>query len=535
MVRFADLPQYWAVFACFWNIGDFYSDCTFVVILYDAMNSNWGDGDDKYYPYGYLFYASLAFTVIPHFLSNLLTLHFLNESRKYNIYLSKYVNRYDWLLITLSVIGGFFAAIEMCRSNLFYLSMLNLQLRKEKYDKIKSWRFWTVVCFENIPQITIQCLYIYYKLKESNDIGEQFNLILFNAMLFSILSLTFGLVWKLNKMIKMNSESNYRYTYRKKKNYRIIIGSPYVEKWHGFTRRKLEDILNQLLEIDDSNGQSIQIFYMYGKREGIVTFLEVNNLSFKLNEQDTSNATYKDIFDKFEGLFTGSPLSVNLKQDLIVKLDLIAPEPGQTRQQRHKENKLGKNATNKFAIDLNSITLGIEQIPDGLEYNRAMKKISIHETNNMTSAAKQSTAATAIGGTNVLSTTSITSPGNDSKTSNATDISNVHVSAHEHGHGIHMTNMNGMNFGSVMPAAAAAAAEMYNGQQMNMNLNVNYNFQMAPNTVVIHTPTSISMDSGNDSSRVNHNDEIALPPLPGVPPNVNHVASQSSNEQNFMD
>ena len=387
LFRYADSPNYGAVFGCFWNIGDFYSDITFLFVLYFEV--------DKY---PYLFFASLASTFLPYFASNMCSLYFLYESRQYNIYMSKYVNRYDWLIIFLSAMGGFFSTIEICRSKLFHLQMFNLQLRREKYDQLCGWRFINIICFENLPQITIQCLYLYFGSIENNNSNSNLNLVVINAMLFSILSLMLGFVRAINKCARKNTDANVRYMYRKKKNYKILIHSEYVRRWHQFTANTLEGILCQVLGLDDASN-SIQIFYVFLKRQGIVGFMEVNNLSFKLNEK--TDEEYNSIFDKFEKLFKGSSLTPNLKHDLIVKLNLKDKnwnKKNQSKLKKHssmeRESQGGEgDHDGQEGVDLDSIWIEIHEIPDGLEYNRAMAKISIADSSRNGTRANSTVAS----------------------------------------------------------------------------------------------------------------------------------------------
>ena len=54
---------------------------------------------------------ALFFALVPHLCSNFLLIYWMKRNRTYNIYISRYVNHYDWLLITLSVVAGFYNAV----------------------------------------------------------------------------------------------------------------------------------------------------------------------------------------------------------------------------------------------------------------------------------------------------------------------------------------------------------------------------------------------------------------------------------------
>lgn len=84
-IRFADPPNYGSIFACFWNIGDFYSDISFLFVLYFEI--------DKY---PYLFYGSLACTVIPYLASNIV--HYIFFMKQDNII-------FTWQTMLIIMIG----------------------------------------------------------------------------------------------------------------------------------------------------------------------------------------------------------------------------------------------------------------------------------------------------------------------------------------------------------------------------------------------------------------------------------------------
>ena len=175
-----------------------------------------------------------------------------------------------------------------------------------------------------------------------------------------------GVTRAINKQVKQNSEYNIKYSYRKKKNYKFLIHSPYVKHWHQFTARKLESVINTVLGLDES-GPSIQIFYVFLMRQGIVIYMEVNNLSpssMSAAVEKKDGSKYDSIFAKFEALFTGDLLGVNFKQDLIAKLKLYV------------DKIVAKE-------DLGSISIQMQEIAHGLEYNpHEMANISIGHSGN---------------------------------------------------------------------------------------------------------------------------------------------------------
>ena len=134
-----DKPNYMALFLFFWNVGDLYSDLIFCLIL-GFENSN-------------LFYYSLTFLLFPYFLSFGVAIQQVKKCQSMQAEgplerKIEFVKKYDWLVICITIFAGFYSAIELIRSNIFYLPMFSLQLRKREYSNIQSLRIWTTVVFE---------------------------------------------------------------------------------------------------------------------------------------------------------------------------------------------------------------------------------------------------------------------------------------------------------------------------------------------------------------------------------------------------
>ena len=151
-----DSPHYMAIFLCFWNIGDFYSDLIFcMILLFD--NSK-------------LFIYSLIFILFPYVLSCAISMYYIRKWQrlrfsgdsklKHGIAYggAKYVNTYDWLIISVTVIAGFYSAIELVRSKIFYKPMFSLHLKKRQYSSILSLRFVTTVVFELSNVLCLSCV-----------------------------------------------------------------------------------------------------------------------------------------------------------------------------------------------------------------------------------------------------------------------------------------------------------------------------------------------------------------------------------------
>lgn len=99
-----DRPNYFSIFKMFWNIGDFYTDIIFSMVLF--FSDHW------------LYYYCIGFTIIPHLLSNIIAIYFLNYWGNKNVFIQKYTDRYDYFII-VSLIAGFYCSIEVAKHRYF--------------------------------------------------------------------------------------------------------------------------------------------------------------------------------------------------------------------------------------------------------------------------------------------------------------------------------------------------------------------------------------------------------------------------------
>ena len=266
-----DDVNYVSILKCFFNSGDFFSDLVFAMLLLFSNH--------------YLKYFALIFSIVPHILSNIIAIHWMYDVRKYVIYTSKYVNKYDWLIIFLSATCGFYSGIELCQSKLFYLNIFNLQIKSDMKRKIEHWRFYNNVILENFPQMIIQFIYIFnINIGDQSDESDDDNnharvgVIPFAAMMFSVLSLLIGVFVELSRKDKANNGgSNKNVQKRKHKHYfKVEVQNDQFQSYHVFTHSKLRSIFGKVLKIDTSD---IQVFYIYKIRHGIVFFIQILSLA----------------------------------------------------------------------------------------------------------------------------------------------------------------------------------------------------------------------------------------------------------------
>ena len=129
-----DKPNYAAIFAFFWNLGDFYSDIIFAFVLFFKGHDLW--------------YFAMTFAVIPFIISCIVLMKQIREWNNSVFYISYYVNKYDAFLIRVTLITGFYTCVELARSKIFYFKRCCLPLKDVDYIKIQNWRIFNTVLLE---------------------------------------------------------------------------------------------------------------------------------------------------------------------------------------------------------------------------------------------------------------------------------------------------------------------------------------------------------------------------------------------------
>eukprot|EP01084_Bolivina_argentea_P010411 19390_1 len=141
----ADRPGFIGVFKFFSSTGDVATDAIFTLSLYAL--------DNKLYIY------SAIFTFGPHLLSILIGIFFIIKWRqnKSQAFISNYASSFDKVIVILSLVSGFYGAIDLLTSHLFHLDVLSFQLAINSKQRIMNMKIINNVLLENIP-----CLYIQF-------------------------------------------------------------------------------------------------------------------------------------------------------------------------------------------------------------------------------------------------------------------------------------------------------------------------------------------------------------------------------------
>ena len=118
-----------------------------------------------------LFSFGLLFIILP-LMCNLVQLH-----KQLNVWIGDVYSKYTvqaWVRLYLRILymiailcGSAFAAIDICNSNLFHLSIFNMGLNKRQRGIFKNQRILSTVLLENIPQLIMQIIYLIVTIESS--------------------------------------------------------------------------------------------------------------------------------------------------------------------------------------------------------------------------------------------------------------------------------------------------------------------------------------------------------------------------------
>ena len=124
------------IFKFFANVGDFWTDAAFTIVLGYQMPE--------------LFYFSLIFTIFPFLISFVTCMIYLEKWRRDRVWkhIDNYFSKYDVLIMFLSVIAGFYGALALAQSKIWYLNMFHLQMKKSELNEMRTVQFVNIVLLE---------------------------------------------------------------------------------------------------------------------------------------------------------------------------------------------------------------------------------------------------------------------------------------------------------------------------------------------------------------------------------------------------
>ena len=194
---------------------------------------------------------------------------------------------YPWLtthinvLYSLSILtGSSFTAIEFCNSNLFQLNVCYMNLNRNAKQQFKNKRLFSIVFFENIPQLLMQIVYITLSIVEHNDNNDNdkasshLTLITIFAMIFSFLSIILALFEWITKSYLLNTETKLFLTF-----------NVYCEEIIEMSRKEFYCVIecqrfgvsNEIGKILHIDGFGIELFKPISTDDGALLIFNIRN------------------------------------------------------------------------------------------------------------------------------------------------------------------------------------------------------------------------------------------------------------------
>ena len=346
--KLIDKPAIECIFKCAHSVSDLWTDIIFTIILY--LQGLQGDVNNS------LWIFSALFCIVPYIVQCILSVWFIQKWQKrielQNNRIStlsnlNYPARYEWHLIVITMIFGFFATIALTKSKLCYLFTFHSQLSISQYKQIRWYRFVVVVIMENIPQLIIQCLYIF----NSNLTNENTNAIVYLSMLFSVLSILLAffthISYLLSSQRNQNNKCNYileilfeqQRTFEFFSNFvvNITIKHDRLSLVHAFSNSTMEGVMKEFLndrqkksnktekkQINDCQFIIETEFVESSKFNKGVICVQLN-ITVLSNKQDFNNNVIQSISDC--GAKRNNENSLAMKKLILGALRLTKAEP----------------------------------------------------------------------------------------------------------------------------------------------------------------------------------------------------------------
>ena len=240
-IRF-DSPKFYLIPRYFQNIGDLWTDLFFSAIVYFKQ-------------YYILSILALVFTVFPYILQFVIEIKFVMKWKYKRSHanddsqrLLSYFRKYEILIYLSTIFAGFYNTCDLFKSKIFYKKWFSIPLKASEYDELRKYRFLNVVAFENVPQLFLQCIYVFnIKSNGINDVSP----IVFISMTLSILSIVFAIVKESARISdKRYADINFtiNYTHTSRMCGYFIIESSKLNYYHNFCHKKIEQCLRIVMD-----------------------------------------------------------------------------------------------------------------------------------------------------------------------------------------------------------------------------------------------------------------------------------------------
>ena len=227
-----------------------------------------------------------------------------------------------------------------------------------------------ILCiYRNIPQVAIQAIYIIE--------AKSFDIIVCNAMIFSIFSIVYRLFQAILRQNKQNSViTNTEYHYRAHGLYAMKIVCDQFQSYHRFSHNTITTILCSIFRIDNS-GNNIDIFYIYGVRQGLIIYIEISNYGIYESKLDLFSSILK-IGDGQEGAWNEM---FELELDQCFQLGIKKTNDHDVMDQEVIGDRIKvfvKPEKNKLSVDRDAVIVDNELEPGSPSGLQLLKQVSLN-------------------------------------------------------------------------------------------------------------------------------------------------------------
>ena len=297
-----DPANYVSLFLFFQSIGDFISDIFFSVILFLEQE------------YNLLFWGSSFCTIVPYLFSCIGALYWMERWRnkqEQTDRLKNYLSKHESFFAIIVIGSGFYPAVDLLRSKVFYNNKFNLPLKQDEYFLLKNLKFLNIVLFENIPQFIIQIIYIITRSRDDSN-GNSITPIVFLSMIFSVLSIILVLFSQSSRICQLCRPQESKFANKTIIESCLTIKSSLLKKQHGFANKKIETSLLDVLSHasyennNDSIGEisisrrsdisfNIECFYIVSSIKTLDTIKAYFEITVFHNDASSKNIIFNNV------------------------------------------------------------------------------------------------------------------------------------------------------------------------------------------------------------------------------------------------
>ena len=299
--RGSDPPKYHIIGKFFIGLADLYTDLLFCIFLYfDTISI--------------LFGVSISFFLIPFTLQCVLAIQWINRWKKWRQdnpkRLHVYLQDYEALLYFLTITSGFYNAIDLVQSKLFYKKAFCFQLKQSEYNDLKKIRLINVVLLGNLPQFGIQLLYIFHfaSKSETSEMSDTVSGIAYFSMTFTVLSILLALLSEMSRLIQKHQvQSGYpseQQTWdwsasagetKLRMTGVINIESSDLNYYHNFSHTRIETAIDSVLD------QICDVKREWIGRDDVIYSINVYYIRDYINSLSKMEAFFEIDFKSFSG------------------------------------------------------------------------------------------------------------------------------------------------------------------------------------------------------------------------------------------